>query len=154
MINFKICHVGRRVPPVFVDSTGIVTNGLVAQFDGKHSIKTGQDKNSTTWYALAGKMILQLKITKTQSCSFYQRDWVFSACWYQYLSFYLMTHFRLSNRFYQARCCLYYWIWYDKSVDISLPVEVAFRTFIVPSQEKNTKKNKNFCRRMRRQKWV
>ena len=74
MINFKICHVGRSVPPVFANSTGIVTNGLVAQFDGKHSIKTGQDKNSTTWYALAGKMILQLKITNTQSCSFYQRD--------------------------------------------------------------------------------
>ena len=104
MINFKICHVGRIVPPVFVDSTGIVTNGLVAQFDGKHNINTVQDKNSTTWYALAGKMILQLKITKTQSCSFYQRDWVFSACWYQYLSFYLMTHFRLSNRFYQTGC--------------------------------------------------
>ena len=46
--------VGRSVLPVSADNTGIVTNGLVAQFDGKHNTKAGQDKNSTTWYDLAG----------------------------------------------------------------------------------------------------
>ncbi len=46
--------VDRSVLPVSADNTGIVTNGLVAQFDGKHNTKAGQDKNSTTWYDLAG----------------------------------------------------------------------------------------------------